>query len=36
MFEKKTLSDNSIYFRATPYICTETNKEEEEDQTHIN
>ena len=30
MFEKKTLSDNSIYFRATPYICIEMQKEKEE------
>ena len=30
MFERKTLSDNNIYFRATPHICTEMYEEEEE------
>ena len=28
--ERKTLSDNNVYFRATPHICIEMNKEEEE------
>ena len=28
--ERKTLSDNNVYFRATPHICIEMHKEEEE------
>ena len=36
MCERKTLSDNNIYFRATPHICIEMYKEEEEqDKTPI-
>ena len=30
MCERKTLSDNNMYFRATPHICIEMYKEEEE------
>ena len=36
MYEKKTASDHLIYFRATPHICIEMNKgEEEQDKTPI-
>ena len=36
MCERKTLSDNNIYFRATPHICIEMYKEEkEQDKTPI-
>ena len=30
MCSRKTVSDNNIYFRATPHICTEMYEEEEE------
>ena len=30
MYERKRASDDNIYFRATPHICIEMNKEEEE------
>ena len=32
MCERKTASDSNIYFRATPHICIEMNKEEEEQE----
>ena len=35
MRERKTLSDNNIYFRATPHICIEMYKEEEEQDTTL-
>ena len=30
MCDRKQASDDNIYFRATPHICIEMNKEEEE------
>ena len=30
MYERKQASDDNIYFCATPHICIEMNKEEEE------
>ena len=30
MCERKQASDDNIYFRATPHICIEMDKEEEE------
>ena len=32
MCERKTASDSNIYFRATPHICIEMYKEEEEQE----
>ena len=30
MYERKRALDDNIYFHATPHICNEMNKEEEE------
>ena len=35
MCERKTAWDHNIYFRATPHICIEMNKEEEQNKTPI-
>ena len=35
MYERKRALDDNIYFHATPHICNEMNKEEEQNKTPI-